>query len=233
MILAGTDKEALGPIRCLQGLQVAADASGIWLRGIPVGDLPMGIQQLPALHTYWLDGEDRLFPLKRSTPVCKLPDLLWQPLAVFIPVSLPVSGLPGKLAEPYFPRLTATNIVKKAEGLQTSLHLWKQYVVDAPLVRLQPLRFAASRQHQVLVIGEPLPPLPGAVFWMQGNLLIPAGYNFDPPLAGVLASEVLAGEGDGVLLFDKDGSWQRIASDHIIPASRSAVRLIPEGGSHG
>lgn len=233
MIFAVEDRDALGQVRCQEGLLAAEDANGIWLRGIPISGAAAGIKQLPALHTYLLDEAEQLFPINKLTPVGRLPALQWQALTSFIPVSLPVSILPGRLAAPYFPRLITTSNTRKAGALLTTLPLWKQYVEYAPLVRLSRLEFAVSGTDKVLIVGEPLPPLPGKEYWRQDDLLTPAGYDFDPPLAAVLAAEHANPDQDSLLLFNEDGSWQKIPLEYLLPARRSTVRMIKEGGSYG
>lgn len=233
MIFAARDRDVLGSVRCQEGLLAAEGADGTWLRGISASGIPPGIKQLPALHTYVLDEEEQLFPINKLTPVGKLPALSWQPLALFIPVALPVSMLPGSLPEPYFPRLIASDKVQQPGALLVKLADWKRYVEFAPLVRLNRLQFAVSGNDEALIIGAPLPPLPGKEYWLQEELLIPAGFDFDPPLAGVLAlDEVNAGK-DSLVLFDETGNWQRISLEYLLPARRSTVRLIKEGGMHG
>lgn len=233
MIFAAEDREVLGSVRCQEGLLAAEGVDGTWLRGIPASGVAATIRQLPALHTYVLDEEEQLFPINKLTPVGKLPLLSWQPLALFIPVALPVSMLPGSLSKPYFPRLIASDAVQQPGALLVKLGDWKQYVEFAPLVRLNRLRFAVSGKDEALIIGEPLPPLPGKEYWLQDELLIPAGFDFDPPLAAVLASEEVNAGKDSLILFDETGNWQKISLEYLLPARRSTVRMIKEGGSYG
>lgn len=232
-ILAAGDRDALGTVRTLAGLRAAEDASGIWLRGIDADRVPPAIESLPALHRYIMDESLKLFPLHKATPVGLLPTLTWQALVSFLPLSLPASSLPGSKVKPHTPLLVPTDIAKAPAALLTTRAHWIAYVANAPAVRLGRLQFAVSQTGSVLVMGDPLPPIPGEEFWQQKNLLIPAGYDFDPPMAGVLASDVLYREKDCFLLFGKDGGWQRVSSAYMIPVNRSTVRSLAEGGAHG
>lgn len=226
LILESKDLPSLGPIRCMAGLRAATHEGRIWVRGINTHEQPAPeILQLPAVQTYLLDEQERLFPPKGQTPVSELPALSWLALTEFIPVTLPVSAMPGVLAEKHPLRLRPSGSIQQGDALLTDLRIWKSYAADAPLVRLQQLRFAVSAQDKVLILGTPLPPLPGKEYVTQDHMLLPCGFDFDPPVAGRLAARQLNPLEDFLLLFDTDGSWEQIPYDHFVPATRSAVRL--------
>lgn len=81
------DKNSLGTVRCLPGLQVAQEGDWIWLRGGFVGKkVNIQIQRLPVLETFLMDEKERLFPVGKVTPVGYLPALNWQSLPQFLPI---------------------------------------------------------------------------------------------------------------------------------------------------
>ena len=233
MILASTDRAALGSVRCFPGLQAAEDASVIWLRGLPAGSTASAIRQLPALHSYHCDEEGRLFPLEGLTPTGRLKELAWQPLTTFLPLELPVSLYPGRLSQKQAIQLVPAARDKTTRALLTSLQHWKQYAEYAPLVRLQRLQFAVSADAEVLVIGEPAPAIPGKTFWQQEQLLLPVGFDLNPSIVGSLISEELVPYKDAWLLFSTDGQSQHIPLTHFMPAIRSVIRQLKAGGQHG
>jgi hypothetical protein len=114
----------------------------------------------------------------------------------------------------------------------TSLSVWQQYAATAPEVRLLGLRFAASANDQVLVLGTPLPPVPGKEYWSTHDLLLPAGFDFELPLAAGLLAAKLNPCNDAVLRFGTDGSWEKIPKEALVPASRSAARLTRGKGKN-
>ena len=114
----------------------------------------------------------------------------------------------------------------------TSLRIWKEYVEAAPLIRLKQLQFAVSEDDQALIIGMPVPPIPGKAYTLRDHILLPAGYDLDPPVVRPLIRSRLNPLEDAWLLFDTDGSWQRIPLQYCMPATRSAARMT-KGGRHG
>jgi hypothetical protein len=220
------DKDCLGTERCIQGLQVAANAELVYLRGIYENSgIDVKIKQLPARQTYTINEADLLFLPGKVTPVGKLPALEWKPIADFISVAMPVTALPGETGKKVPIRIIATEIMQRGDALMLALDTWKAYAEAAPAVRLAQLRFAVSDNNEVLIMGHPLPPLPGREYWLRDNMLIPNGYRFEIPLAGTFLSARQNPNDDGFLLFDKAGNWQKIYHSFFVPAARTAIRL--------
>lgn len=223
LLLAPENKASLGAIRCMPGLQAAERGEHIYLR---VKDVDTSIQQLPAQYSYWMDEEERLFPVNGLTPVGKLPaDLPWKPLTAFLPVEAPIAALPGKPVDKQNIRLVPANIAQEGYALLTTLAQWKAWADTAPAIRLAQLQFAVSAGNEVLITGKPLPALPGREFWMQDSVLMPAGYSFEWALMPAIIAEELNGEKDSLILFETDATWQAIPLNAFVPATRSAVRL--------
>jgi hypothetical protein len=233
IVLSQADKAALGAVRCLPGLQAAEDEGFIWMRGVNALDkIDLHIRQLPGLHTYTLDADNNLFPPGGLTPVGKLKPLKWVPVAEYITVTLPVSALPGKVSLQHTIRLAPSGHSQKGNALLTTLATWKAYAERAPLVRLQQTRFAVSEKNKVLIIGSPMPALPGKEYVLQDTLLLPGGYEFDPPAISELIVARLDPSKGALLLFDTDGSWEMIPKTAFVPSTRSAIRLT-KGGDNG
>ena len=232
IVLSQADKAALGSVRCLPGLQAAEDEGFIWVRGInALGNIDLRIRQLPGLHTYTLDADNNLFPPGGLTPVAKLKPLKWVPVAEYITVKLPVSALPGKVSLQHIIKLIPSGRSQEGNVLLTDLATWKTYAETAPLVRLQQTRFAVSENNKVLIMGTPLPALPGREYVLQDTLLLPCGFEFDPPAISELVIARLDPSKESLLLFDTDGAWEKVPKNAFMPSIRSAIRLT-QGGSY-
>lgn len=237
LVLAAPDATILAPVRTLPSLQAAleAEAGRLWLRGLPAAEpLPVALRQLPALARYTLDVAGRLFAPGSLTPTAALPALAWQPLPALLPVALPTAALPAQEGAPrYRPRLRPSAQAEPGAALLTTLAEWLRYAETAPAVRLHALRFAAAADGRVLVLGAPLPPLPGQEYWIASGLapgaapaglLLPAGYALEAPLLAPLLARQLVPAQDALLLFAADGSWERVPTTQLLPATRAAVR---------
>ena len=230
-VLSLADKAALGSVRCLPGLQAAEEDGFIWVRGINALENPdLRIRQLPGLHTYTMDADNNLFPPGGLTPVSKLKPLKWVPVAEYITVKLPVSALPGKVSLQHAIRLAPSGRTQEGNALLTNLATWQLYAEAAPLIRLQQTTFAVSEKNNVLIIGTPLPALPGREYVLQDTLLLPCGFEFDPPAINELVVARLDPSKESLLLFDTDGSWEMIPKSAFMPSTRSAIRLTKGGG---
>jgi hypothetical protein len=213
-------------LRSLPGLRVATEDNVIWLRGITTGnDSDKLTRSLPVLYTYTLGQDSLLFPVGKRTPTKKLPELNWLPIRQFIPVTLPVSALPGKLNTSIPVTLKRSGKVRENFALKVKLAEWKVYAETAPQTRLNQLHFAVSAKGEVLVYGQPLPNLPGEAYWRLESMLLPAGFDFDPPvIAKLIASKHESGQ-EIFMLFEPGGHWQEIPISVFKPAKRSAIRL--------
>jgi hypothetical protein len=222
ILLKNKFRDRLGSIRNVPGWKAAADEGEIWLRG-PVNNGPFqnALSSLPAEANYLMDDDGRLFPVGKQTPVRILKELAWQSLRDFLPLEIPVSAMPGETGIRVQLKVKRSLFEQEAYALKTTFRDWKVYVESAPAIRLQRLRFAVSGKKEVLVIGSPLPALKGQFCWRNKNLLLPAGFDFDPP---VLA-DLLPTTSD-VVLFDELGNRETIPAAAFAAADRTTVRLL-------
>jgi hypothetical protein len=133
--------------------------------------------------------------------------------------------MPGQLPEKYQVKLVPSGHEKPGEAILTTLSLWKKYADAAPEVRLKALQFAVSATDQVLILGTPLPSIPGKEYWRRDTLLLPAGFDFEIPLIFGLITKKLNPLNDSFILFREDGHWEKISKIYLAPATRSAIRL--------
>lgn len=216
------DIGAFGTIRTWPDLRVAVSGDEYWMRGLPHESLLLA--KLPVKELYRMDEQQRLFGFMNKTPHGVLKKMSWEPLQSFLTVEPPVSGFPASTDEPLHVRLAPAAGTTSPVALMTSLSEWKTYADSAPLIRLQRLRFAVCETGEVLVLGTPLPSLPGHTYYSQEHLLLPSGYDFDPVVAAQFIIPRLATGSDTIVLFHADGQWEKIAGSSFISATRSAIR---------
>jgi len=215
-------KDRLGSIRQLPGLKATTNSSGIWLKGPGNnGVFQTALNSLPAAANYVVDDKGRLFPRGKQTPVGTLGELAWEPLADFISVEMPVSAMPGETSLKVPLNLSRSTIEREIYAIKTTLKDWRAYAETAPAVRLQQLRFAISETKEVLILGSPLPALRGKLYWLNRNFLLPAGFDFDPPLTAELLPKTT-----DMVLFDEQGKREAIFIAAFNSADRTVIRLL-------
>lgn len=224
---------ALGSVRHLSGLEAATDGTSVWLRGIPANTAPHPLLlQLPAICTFYMDNAKRLFRQGSITPTDILDDTLsWQPLPKWLTVTLPVSAMPHAVTEGARIQLVPSAQPVEATALLTTLELWRSYGETAPVVRLQQLSFAADDKDRVLIVGHPLPAIPGKAYVQDQQLLLPAGFELQPAGIAPLVRKQLDPEAAYLLLFYPDGNWERIPQHALVPATRRGIRATRAGAS--
>lgn len=220
------DIASLGNIRCLNSVFAAKDGNDIWIRVVDTNTAIDGkLKQLPVKSTFTLDEKNQLFLPDAVTPVAILKEMEWIPINEFIPVEAPVSNLPGKTNHKIDIKLVPSTVERRGNALLTTLNTWKEYAESAPAVRLAVLKFAMSATNEVLVIGNPLPSLPGKEYWLQNNILLPCGYEFEVPFVNTFLNNNILSGNKGVILFNTNNEWQLIDESLFVEAKRSAVRL--------
>ncbi|MFC0513869.1 hypothetical protein ACFFGT_06650 [Mucilaginibacter angelicae] len=226
LVLESRYADTLGAVRGIPGLKAATDEGNIWLRGItPAAKPDTLLASLPVVQSYVLDAEDRLFPAGSLTPTGKLKPLHWQPIKAFIPVKMPVSAMPGTAPAKIQLQLSRSGQVQEPFALLVSLDDWKAYAETAPLTRLGRLQFAVSPSGNTLITGSPLPLLKGKGHWQNGQMLLPLGFDFDPPAIASLIADALGADNNHYILFDSDGGYEYIPIADFVQVTRSAVRL--------
>jgi len=227
ILLFQKDKlNSLATIRALPNLQIAFWEDYFFVKGFTEkADTDPIIAALPVEKVFFLKEQNLLFEKGKSTPTQELPNLQWQFLTQALPIEMPVAALPGKTPQPLFIRLIPSQKPEKGTLLKTDLKTWQQFAETTLEVRLQRLQFAVSENGNVLIWGTPLPPIPGEEFWENKHSFLPCGWEFEHSILGDLVQQKWNMERDAVLIFDKEGEWQRIEKENFVKGSRSGIRL--------
>ncbi len=196
----------------------------LWLRG-PDADkeLSLSLRQIPGAERFAVSPDGMLTPVGSLLPLGALPDGPWQPIGIwFAPAPQPAS-LAGQPTRLLTPRLVRGGHEAAASVLITTLAEWSAYAQTAPRVRLQRLQFAAGKQ-KVIVRGNPLPTLPGRRYVEREGIAHPCGFEFSPSIDPAIIRSRLGTQPADLALFAEDGSWQHIAADDFLLATRANMR---------
>jgi hypothetical protein len=238
LILARKDASALAALRLSTGVEVAEIADAIWVR-VNQADVCTEdrLRQLPAIERYdWLEG-DGLRRCGSLIPCEVLPPLAWQTVASWLMVSLPPPALAAErrliadqpiLGADIPIKLVRSTLELPANALLTTVEHWIRFGAEAPEIRLRGLRFAVNHDGEALIVGEPLPPLPGTQYYVRDGIAVPAGFAWDPAVEVEVVRRRLGVSVDCLVLFYQDGTFSLVLAEQWVYASRSAIRATDE-----
>jgi hypothetical protein len=223
--LAVDNQRALGRLRRIPGLEVLQQNNWLWLRGGALDHkLDKAIRSIPGATRLRVLPDGQLVPDGRLVPSGYLPQGPWTGLAQWLAPELPTPALSGRINQRVPVRLVRSRWLADPNVLMTSSQLWQDYAVWAPQVRLDRWAFAVGPRSDVVVRGEPLPPIKGRRFVERHGVAVAAGWTWTPPVeAAVLSQALKLREGDLALLH-ADAEWDFVRGDDFVRASRSAVR---------
>jgi hypothetical protein len=231
--LDGRDAEGAAALRLEFGIQACQSADGFWLRGIQLDDrLDRQLAKLPGGQRYAIDEHGLGIPDGCLLPTIRVPDAGWEPIAACFPLRLGTAALPGALPERLCVGLRRSGAEQPCTALVCSWEAWSCWADESPLVRLSRLRFSRCDQ-RALLLGEPLPPLPGIRCHVQGGLILPAGYALAPIADPELITEVFRLKRGDFALVDATGEWEMVSATAIAEAHRMSVRATSGVAGHG
>ena len=240
--LAGEDRRALEALRLMVGVEVAADGESLWVRGPLVEGAATVPGPLPASGRFERLADGVLRLPGASVPCGRLPrGLSWTGLRFWMAVELPAPLPPATPADRVRLRLVRGGGETSPDALLLDLYSWTRWASDAPAVRLRPLRFAASvpglddpRPAQALVLGTPLPPLPGTRLVAGAGILVPAGWRWLPAVDAATVRQLLGLRTDELAVWPGENlPVSIIPAEAVVPAGRSAARLTHERNQGG
>ncbi len=214
---------ALGRYRLLTNIDAARGESECWLRGPALTDeLELLLRTLPDGELFLVLDDGQLMPIDRRVPDGVLPQLRWQPIRDAISPTLPTSGFAGRLTDKISIKLVRSHEERPANVLVVSFSEFQAWAENAPVVRLQRLRFATRHDGNTIIHGEPIPSLSGKRFTEQSGIAVPLGMSWNPFLdAEQLAKRWRLDQGDIALWTDV--GRERITADQFVACQRSSI----------
>jgi len=220
----------LWALRAHTGIEASVGDGGTWLRARrDDAQAVAGLRALPDTLLFETFDGTRLARRGGRVPVRDAPAGPWQPLGDLSSVERPETRLPATAdgVRPARVTLVRSLVPRPAGGLLTTLTWLAAFAHRAPAMRLAPLRFAAGTDGTALLLGTPLPPLPGTLLHLAGRLALPCGHDLAAPLTADVAVRHLAvqlGAGaDDVIVLTGDGRCRRAGAMAILPCTRAAI----------
>lgn len=180
LVLDETRKADLAQIRHWNNLRIAFEEGKIWVRGLDAVQVEsVEVKSMP-YKTLYSENSGKLYLYKSALPDRNLPSLLWTPVDRALPLRLPslnhnYFGIDEKIAV----RIVPSEKETEAAAMITTLDLLGKYLETAPAIRLKHLKWVMLNRDRALILGNPVLPISGTVFWQRGAHLLPAGSDFD------------------------------------------------------
>ena len=215
-----------GPLRLEPDVDACLAEGVVWLRGPALSDeLAMQLRKLAADGIFEVAADGTLTRPETILPAGQLPQTGWQSLSRFLsPVPQPTAP-GGQLLDPTALRIERSQVETPASLLLTRVESWAAYAIDAPAVRLAPLKTAACDDGRVVVLGTPLPPIRGTRYVVDQGIAVACGWQIVPAVDSAVLCELLRLRDGDVALFRADGSYERIESASFTRATRGGARL--------
>lgn len=215
---------AAARLRLVPGVEACEDGGAVWLRGPAAGeDLDRELRSLPGAERFDAGPVGVLRRPGGRVPCGSAPAAGWVPAPAWAVPATPDPVPAAIVTQCVNPRVAPSGRERPADVLRCPLDLFARWASDAPEPRLRPLAFAASAAEAV-VVGLPLPPLPGARFYRLGSIAVPCGFDLLPEVGQVAWRDALRLADGDLALFATDASWERVPAAGFVRASRGAAR---------
>ncbi len=218
-------RDYLGSIRHWHNLKTAVEEQLVWIKDLTAQQIDsIEVKSIPYRQLYWAAGS-QLFLQGSLLPARHLPVLLWSPIERGLPVTLPAFnhnffGISGKAAFP----VVASDRECAAYAMLTDQRLLGQYLETAPAIRVKGLRWVLT-DDKALVIGTPLLPLKGSVYWRRNDFLIPAGYAPELDVLMETVGNMLNPEQACWIVWTPESEYWKVDKTLLKPLSAGSFRL--------
>ncbi len=212
---------AAARLRTESSVRAAAADAHLWIDAGSAIDAGTLQKQLPEASIFQVRPDRQLVPSGRLVPTARLPELNWRPLSEIIPLNLPVAMHAGRVASRTEVSLVPSSIEQSPNVLMLPFEAWAAYALSAPLVRLDRWRFAVSTSGNVVIRGEPLPPLPGQLFVEESGVACPVGLKWSPPVDAEVLRELIGCQMNDLAIMRRSRSDSLMA--HQTDGQRSSV----------
>lgn len=216
--------ELLGNIRHWKNLKLAYEGDFIWLKELSNEQLnTVAIKRIP-FHTCYYENGQKLSLIGSLLPNCAIPQVLWTPIQRALPLELPT------LNHNYFGshnKVDITLVLSKKEqeayALLTNLEDLGTFIKTSASIRLKPLKWTILDEEKALILGTPILPIEGKVYWRWNRFLIPAGYQFNYPSLAKSMHQSMGVDAQTWVLWEKE-SCSTFTSKELQNLSISSYR---------
>jgi hypothetical protein len=140
-----------------------------------------------------------------------------------LPVAMPEVRAGGRVGDRLAVRLVPGREERKASLLLTDLEAMLRWAEGASRLRMRRLEMAVSGR-RVLVRGEPLPPVRGEAWYVEGGLAVPCGLVLGKCCRAEWVETVLGLGRGAVALMGEDGGCEVVPAEAFVGVTLGALR---------
>ncbi|MBP6386802.1 MAG: hypothetical protein KA313_02540 [Pseudarcicella sp.] len=218
-------KDYLQTIRHWDNLKVGIDGNNIWVKNFTEKQVSNAQFQAIPFTKVFTEKMDLLFRIGSLLPDQKTPILLWTPIEKALPISsiLLNQNFFG-IAEKLEIKLVPSEEEHSASGLLVDIEMANEYIQTAPAFRLQLLSWTLVGKQKALILGEPLLPINGDIFWRKGNFLFPAGLQLEYPILEEEISEIMSKNANSLIWWLSEKEYCNIDTFNFQPLTIASWR---------
>jgi len=218
--------EDLASIRHWRHLRMANNGEVIWIKDLDNEHINgIEVKSLPFKDIYY-EKDGKLYRQHSRLPERNVPALLWSSIDRVLAVSRPSynSNYFG-MDETINMQLVPTDELEEAAAMITTCDLFSEYIGSAPAIRMRDLRWTLLNASKVLVLGKPILPLDGDVYWNCCGMLLPAGFRFDLHVLSKELATKMESEHDALIVWNKNNTYFTVERSALCSLTRASVRL--------
>lgn len=206
-------------------VDVAIADNFVWIRySGNDADIRSAVRLLHGTH-FQLTTNGRLIPDGNTIATERLPELQWMPIGDVVQLQLPIAAMAGKLQTNALPQLQLLRggEERRSNAALVDLQVLLRWCERVPSFRLRKLSASVAGEH-VLVLGEPLPPVPCRYLCHESRLLTPAGMTWFPRIESPVVLSYFDVQADEYLLWTENDAWSIVAQSQINPLRLASLR---------
>ncbi len=218
--------DKLATLRHWRNLAVAFEAESVWLKGFSFEQINAPeLRRIPHVRRYYARA-GLLFPVNSLLPAGRLPSLLWTPIERGLRLELPdFNHNFFAVRTQISPRLVHATEEKEAAAMIVSAPELESYLRTAAVVRLSNIRWTILDGRDAFLLGRPLLPLPGAVYWRYDDSFLPAGLSFEAEALVDAINRRINDKSHDWIVWNEDATYFSIGKSQLQPLSLSSFRL--------
>ena len=237
-LATGDELRGLISLRSRPEFQAARDETNLWIRvdSSIAMDAVCLLSLMPGAELFCLDDRQRLTPIDRSVPVGLLPSGLdWKPFCQLTRLWLPAI-LRGKLDDDQPIVSSPKRVILKwtpsehyvtPGALLCDFSDWSAYVLNNIHSKWRSLRFACrsdSESLNTLVIGEPIPSIPGLRLANLNQVLMPVAFTWVPAVPAQAVRRSFGVSDPDWILWEREDSLEIVLDSNLIATTRVSIR---------